>query len=308
MPTASPTSASAQPAGAGAQLTGLIQGMRPHQWTKNAFCFAGVIFSGHFLQPIYVIDALLTFIAFCFASSAVYLYNDLKDVELDRLHPTKNDRPLVTGRLSRTVAITVAITLTAGAAAIAFLIGVKALVCVALYLVINVLYSLGLKHIALLDVIFIATGFVLRLLAGIYAVEEVPTSWITLCTFFLALFLGFSKRRSELQALAGAHDAQRPVLHEYSLPYLDLLLSSSATITVICYALFTTAAGRNATLVLTVPIVYFAISHYKRRVLMAGAGQEPDRILLQDRRLQISILLWLALYMAVMYIPLHLFR
>lgn len=308
MSTVTPSSPPATHVSAGSQLAGLLQGMRPHQWTKNAFCFAGVIFSGHFLELIYVIDALLTFTAFCFASAAVYLYNDLRDIELDRLHPTKNDRPLVTGRLSQGVATVVAITLTVAAAAIAFLIGTKVLFCVALYLVLNMLYSMGVKHIALLDVLFIAAGFVLRLLAGIYAVQEIPTSWITLCTFFLALFLGFSKRRSELHALAGATDAQRPVLHEYSLPYLDLLLSSSATITVISYALFTTAAGRNPTLVLTVPVVYFAVSHYKRRVLLASAGQEPDRILLQDRRLQVSILLWLALYMAVMYIPLNLFR
>ncbi|MEO5936756.1 MAG: decaprenyl-phosphate phosphoribosyltransferase [Terriglobales bacterium] len=308
MSSAPPTSASPHRATAGSQLMGLLAGMRPHQWTKNAFCFAGVIFSGRFFEPIYVIDALLTFVAFCFASSAVYLFNDIKDVELDRLHRTKRDRPLVTGRLLRSTATVVAITLMLGAAAVAFLIGWKVVVCVVLYLLLNLLYSVGVKHVALLDVLFIASGFVLRLLAGIYAVQEIPTSWITLCTFFLALFLGFCKRRSELQGLGDSGEAPRPVLNEYSLPYLDMLLSSSATITVICYALFTTAGGKNHTLVLTVPIVYFAISHYKRRVLMAGAGQEPDRILLQDRRLQVSILLWLVLYMAVMYIPLDLFR
>lgn len=307
MSSVAPSSPSVR-ATAGSQLRGLLEGMRLHQWTKNAFCLAGVIFSGRFVETIYVIDALLTFVAFCFASSAVYLYNDLRDVELDRLHSTKRDRPLVTGRLSRTTATLVAITLTLAAAAIAWLIGIKVVVCVAMYLLLNLIYSVGVKHVALLDVLFIASGFVLRLLAGVYAVQEIPTSWITLCTFFLALFLGFCKRRSELQGLAGADDAQRPVLHEYSLPYLDMLLSSSATITVICYALFTTAGGRNHTLVLTVPVVYFAISHYKRRVMMAGAGQEPERILLQDRRLQVSIVLWLALYMAVMYIPLDLFR
>ena len=183
------------------------------------------------------------------------------------------------------------------------------LVCMLLYMANNLAYSLMLKHMALMDVISIAIGFVLRLLAGVYAVNELPTSWITLCTFFLTVFLGFCKRRAELGGLVPAEEnEQRPVLSQYTLQFLDYLVNSSAVMTVMCYALFTTTANKNPSLIITVPVVFFAVLHYKRVVMILHDGEEPERLVLRDIRLQLSIVIWFALYIAISLGNWHLFR
>lgn len=184
---------------------------------------------------------------------------------------------------------------------------------IALYLVNNVMYSAILKDVAILDAISIAFGFVLRLLAGIYVLGILPTAWIVFCTFFLALFLGLSKRRAELAGMQNsgkdAGGVQRPILEKYSIAYLDSLINSAATMTIMCYALFTVASGKNPTLIVTLPIVYYAVMHYKRRVMMArNYGEEPDRLVLTDLRIPACIAMWLVLYLAVEYSGVRLLR
>jgi 4-hydroxybenzoate polyprenyltransferase len=188
-------------------------------------------------------------------------------------------------------------------------LGIKTWVCILLYAVNNLLYTFRLKHLPLLDVGSIAIGFVLRLLAGVYAVEESPSAWITLCTFFLALFLGFAKRRTELAGLGETlPDTQRPVLAQYTLPWLDSLVAGAATMTVMSYALFTTISGKNPTLVLTVPIVYYAIMHYKLQLLLAAGTEEPEKMLLKDGVIRLSVLLWLLCYLVIVYGDVRLFH
>jgi len=219
--------------------------LRPHHWTKNLACLAGVLFSGRFVDTGADERALWTFGVFCAASSAAYALNDVFDRERDRRHPRKRLRPVASGAVSVPAAVGVGAVLAATALAGAWALGFPVLACLLFYVANNLAYSAGLKHLPLFDVLSIAMGFVLRLLAGVYVVGELPTTWITLCAFFLALFLGFGKRRAELGALGEQTNDQRPVLAQYTLSYLDYLLNSSAVMAVICYALFTTSPEKN---------------------------------------------------------------
>jgi 4-hydroxybenzoate polyprenyltransferase len=283
--------------------------MRPHQWTKNAFCLAGLIFSGRFTDPPSILEAVFYFALFCAASSSMYIANDIFDWKRDLEHPKKRFRPLPAGHISIPRARLLALGLGALALVGGFWVHPLSLTCLTGFILLQLAYSLRLKHEALLDVGAIALGFVLRLLGGVFVVNEQPTTWITLCTFFLALFLGFSKRRAELGELAVQSDnPQRPVLSKYSLGSLDSLVNSMATLAVMCYALFTVTSGKNPSLIITVPIVVYAILYYKMLVLTRIGAQEPDRILLFDRRIQFTIVLWLIVYLCVLHFDIQIFR
>ncbi len=177
--------------------------------TKNLICFAGVLFSDSFKSWDKDLLALQTFVAFCLCSSAIYIFNDVFDRERDRKHPRKRLRPIARGAVSVPTAIAMGITLVVLGFAIAVRLNYAVAVCLGLYLLNNVVYSLGLKHLALFDVLSISFGFILRLLAGVYVLDELPTTWITLCTFFLSVFLGFAKRRAELATLLPEDEKSR---------------------------------------------------------------------------------------------------
>ncbi|WP_413163654.1 UbiA prenyltransferase family protein [Capilliphycus salinus ALCB114379] len=320
----------------------IVNLLRPHQWTKNFFCLAGVIFGERLLEPQSIAISGLTVALFSAMASAIYIFNDLQDIDRDRRHPKKRFRPLASGKISIKTAICIGLFLATFSLVGASHLGWATLTCIALYAINNICYSLHLKNQPLFDVSCIAFGFVLRLLAGIYALGDQPTAWITLCTFFLTLFLGFAKRRAELLALLnqpldseiksdsktqlephqtplinrhylqlfyqrGKANKQRPVLEQYTLPFLDSLLNSTATMTIMCYALFTIASDKNPSLVITVPIVYYAVMHYKWMVTVLAIGEEPDRIVLQDRIIKLSLIIWLIAYLAIVYLDIHLF-
>ncbi len=289
-------------------LPPLLRLLRPQQWTKNLAAFAGVIFGGRITEPGSILLDLLVVVMFTAASAATYVFNDLRDVEYDRQHPVRRRRPLAAGEVERGTAVRLAAVLTGSALILGLLLGKATFLCLALYLLINFAYSSGLKHVPLLDVSCIAMGYVLRVLAGIYVLGDMPTAWITLCTFFLALFLGFSKRRGELVTSTVAHEDSRPVLRGYGRETLDTLLNSSAIMAVMSYAMFTATSGKSPTLIVTVPIVFYAIMHYTRLVLQEDRGEEPDQILLRDRTIQVSIVLWLVAFIAIFYGHLTLFR
>ncbi len=289
-------------------LPPLLRLLRPQQWTKNLAAFAGVIFGGRITEPGSILLDSLVVVMFIAASAATYVFNDLRDVEYDRQHPVRRRRPLAAGEVDAGSARRLGLALAAGALVIALLLGKATLLCLLLYLAINVAYSSSLKHLLLLDVCCIAMGYVLRVLAGIYVLGDMPTAWITLCTFFLALFLGFSKRRSELVTSTVPHEDSRPVLRGYRRDMLDTLLNGSAIMAVMSYAMFTATSGKSPTLIVTVPIVYYAIMHYTRLVLQEDRGEEPDQILLRDRTIQVSIVLWLVCFVAIFYGHVTLFR
>jgi 4-hydroxybenzoate polyprenyltransferase len=285
-------------AGARGGLRDYVRLLRPHQWTKNLLVFAGPIFARR-TDPANLLRALEAFALFCVVSSGAYVLNDVLDRDRDRSHPKKRLRPVASGRVPVPAAVALAVLLLAGGLVAGLLVARRVELCLALYAANALAYSRVLKHSAIVDVMSIAFGFVVRLVAGVFAVDALPTAWIVLCTFFLATFLGFAKRRAELAALGGGERGQRPVLRKYTVPYLDALLAQSAVMAIMSFALFTVTSGKNPTLLVTLPIVFYAVMHYKRLVLVLDGGEEPDRVLLRDWRLWLCVAAWLALYLWV---------
>jgi 4-hydroxybenzoate polyprenyltransferase len=295
----------------------LVRLVRPHQWTKNLFCFAGVVFgpgnvgeprSLRLTEPHSWYLAFLTFLVFVAGSSSVYILNDLLDRERDRKHPKKRNRPLARGSVSVPLAVTLSVVLAALALLGSAALNLRVFVCLSLYLLNNAAYSRWLRNVALLDVLSIACGFVLRLLAGVYVLGDLPTSWIVLCSFFLALFLALAKRRAELASYQDNEAGRRPVLAKYSISFLDHLLNEASIIAIMCYVMFTVTSHKNASLLLTVPIVFFAIMHYKRLVMLLRSGEEPDLVVIRDVPIILSTVLWLASYLAIIWFDVQLFR
>jgi len=307
----------------------ILKLLRPHQWAKNVFCLAGVVFGTRLTDPHAHLKALAVFAFFCAASSAIYVYNDYRDRERDKLHPKKRERPIASGKVSlglaSVVGLLLAVLAVGGAAFVdwwilshsptdAGITGTAVLppwpttLCVLSYLFLNFCYTVELKHRPLIDVNCVAFGFVLRLLAGIWVLGDTPTVWIALCTFTLALLLAIAKRRSELATFDPAHEDQRPVLLAYTLPFLDSLINSAATLTVVAYALFTTLSGKNPTLFATVPIVYYAVMRYKLLTIVRGQAEEPEKIVLKDKGIQASVILWVLFYLAITHGDVRLFR
>ena len=285
-------------------LSPYLRLLRVHQWSKNFICFAGVIFSGNLLHTGNLLKAFGAFAAFLVASSAVYAINDVFDRHADGKHPLKNDRPLASGQVSIAAAITLAVLLVLAALGMAALSGKALLIALLIYWANNLLYNLWFKHLFLLDVLSIAVGFIIRLLAGIYVINELPTTWILLCTLFLSLFLGFGKRRAELrmlQAQSLSPDAYRAVFKHYTLPFLDTMLNNTALLSLITYALFTILTTKNPSLIISIPVVFYALFHYMHLLRERNSPHDPDVLLLTDRPLQISILVWLILFIAIFY-------
>jgi 4-hydroxybenzoate polyprenyltransferase len=284
----------------------LIQLLRPHQWVKNSFVFVGLLFGHAWTNAEIIAQVLAAFVAFCLISSAVYMMNDLVDREQDRLHPEKCKRPLASGKVSVGTAIVIAVLcLTAGLGLAAGLFagfGMPASrmpwIFVA-YVLMNVGYNLGLKHVVILDVFIIAAGFMLRILAGTLGVGILPSHWLLLCGLMLTLFLGFAKRRAELNVLAQDGKQHRRVLDEYTVPLLDQFITLAAGATVIAYSLYTVSAETIALhgtpwLIATVPCVIYGLFRYLYR-LHRGGGGDPARELLGDPHLLGVSALWLIL-------------
>lgn len=285
----------------------LVTELRVVQWVKNLACLAGLIFSGRLFLVQHQTQAFLGFWSFCFASSAVYILNDFLDREKDRLNPRTSTRPLASGDLPVWVAATAFVALITLAGIGAARLGSSCLLVIGTYGVMNILYSIRLKQIVIADVMCIAIGFVLRVLFGVYAVGVLPTPWIALCMFFLALFLGFAKRKAELTGLGKDPAHARPVLAQYDVNYLNMLLAMSATMAILCYALFTVASHKNPTLVITIVPVVYCVNRYILQVMLNGRGESPDKILLSDKRLWVGIVSWLFAYIIITYGNIQLF-
>jgi len=289
-------------------LADLVLLARPRQWTKNAVCFAALVFAGRLTDPAAVGPAVLTFVGFCLASSAIYVLNDLFDRAEDRAHPVKRRRPLAAGRIAVGPALIEMALLAAGAIVVSSFLVPRARAVLAAYLLVNLAYSTALKRVAILDVMIIALGFVLRVEAGIEAIRAPQSAWIILTMFFMALFLGFAKRRGEL----GLHSdpaarAHRGVLGAYSVAFLDILLAVSATTALVCYALYAVTVQTNETFLVTVLPVVFGILRYMMLVLVRERHEDPDELLTRDGPLVLAMLVWAAVSIAVLYLDLRLF-
>jgi 4-hydroxybenzoate polyprenyltransferase len=275
----------------------LVQSLRPAQWAKNLFVLAPLVFGDLLLVERAVLRAFLALVAFCCASSAVYLVNDLRDREEDRRHPLKRLRPLAAGTLSVPAAVAAVLGLAAAALLLAVYLGLPFLLVLGAYLLLNVLYTFWFKHMVILDVMSISLGFVLRVLAGAQATGVEVSRWLLLCTTFLALFLAFSKRRHEITLLAGEAAGQRPVLDHYSPAFLDQMINVVTASSVVAYALYAVApetVGKyhSENLVLTIPLVLYGIFRYLYLLYQRPGDRNPTEAILRDPPFLINMLLW----------------
>ena len=283
----------------------LLASLRPREWVKNLFVFAGVIFSQQVLTPL-AWTALGAFAIFCGLSGAIYLFNDVADAERDRLHPSKRLRPIASGELSRTTAAIFGTLLLAGCLAAAFRIGASFGLVALGYAALLTAYSVWLKHVVILDVLTVAAGFVLRAVAGAVAVDAEISGWLLICTILIALFLALGKRRHEYRSLARDAAAHRPILAEYSESFLDQMISVVTASTVTAYALYTmspetVAKFHTRLLPLTLPFVLYGIFRYLYLLYRRDLGGNPSDLLVTDRALLFDALLWMLATFAIIY-------
>lgn len=271
----------------------VLEAMRPKQWIKNVFVFAGLAFAGKVTDPGDVAVALAVFAAFCLASGATYLLNDVRDAETDRHNPRTASRPIARGDLSPALALTVAAVAAGTALAIAALVNWQTLAVLGGYVLLQIAYSHGLKHVLFVDVMAISGGFVLRAAAGGLAIDVPISSWLLLCTGLLAVFLGFTKRRAEAVALGGSDQPRRAVLDHYSVGLLDELIAVVTPSTVVVYAIYAVTGAHTHWMLLTLPFVLYGVF----RVLFlihhgGGMTEEPAVIVFRDLPLLVCVVLW----------------
>ena len=285
----------------------LLISMRPKQWSKNLFVFAGIIFSQNLLDLRLLLLSIFAFILFCLLSSSAYLFNDVMDYKEDSKHPTKSKRPIASGALSRTVALAFAAIFAVVGLVLSFLLSIEFGFAAASYAGLMFFYSLFLKKAMIVDVLAISAGFVLRAAAGAVAIDVHISSWLLICTGLLALFLGLSKRRHELVILEKEVSQHRVALSGYSPRVLDQMISVVTASTVMAYALYTVSAETVAKfgtrlLGLTIPFVLYGIFRYLYLVYIKGEGGSPERSLLHDRPLLIDIFLWVVTAGLILYL------
>jgi 4-hydroxybenzoate polyprenyltransferase len=287
-------------------LRAALKTARPHEWIKNVFVFAGLLFSRKFNQPHDVLEATLTFVSFCAISSAGYYVNDLIDVELDRRHPKKRLRPLAAGELSEGAALTIAPLLAAPAIGLAFAaVNWQVGVMVAGYGVAQLAYSLGLKQVVIVDVMTLSALFILRVAAGASAVEAHASEWLILCTGMLALFLGVTKRRQEAVSELHQGTTSRPVLEHYSLPFLDQMVAMVTTGTVISYSIYAVNSPLVGNRMMwTIPPALYCIFRYLYLIYDRADDRSTAAIVAEDR----GMILGAASFVAVAFLLLYVFK
>jgi 4-hydroxybenzoate polyprenyltransferase len=287
-------------------LRALLASLRPHQWTKNLVVLAALAFSKHLFDGEAVVRAGLAFLVFCLLSGAVYLVNDLRDLEQDRLHPRKRTRPLASGALPVPIARIAAVVLLVVGLACAVALGSGFAVAALAYVLLNLAYSYGLKNVVILDVLAISLGFVLRAVAGALAIDVEFSAWLLVCTILLALFLSLAKRRHELVSLEGTASEHRSILAEYSPYLLDQMISVVTASCLTAYAFYTMAPAtvekyQTERLALTIPFVLYGILRYLYLVHRREGGGSPTDVLLTDRPLLVAVALWAVAVVVIVY-------
>ena len=280
--------------------------MRPRQWVKNTFLFSGLVFSKNLLQAELLMKVSAGFILFCLAASSIYIFNDIQDREKDRRHPEKRRRPITLGNLLVKKAYFVSILLGVTTLVFASVLDLTFFAILLTYILLNLAYSLKLKQVVILDIMCIAFGFVLRILAGTTLGRITPSDWLIVCTMTISLFLGFSKRRNELVFMVNNADDQRKVLADYSLPFLDQMIAMVTACTVMSYILYTVSSETVArfgtrNLIFTIPFVLFGIFRYLYLIYHKRRSEEPTDLILRDFPSLFNILLWLGMVILIIY-------
>jgi 4-hydroxybenzoate polyprenyltransferase len=266
--------------------------LRPRQWSKNLLLFAGILFAAELGDAVRWFEALTIFAAYCLASSAAYLANDVRDVASDRLHPLKRERPVARGELARRAAMALAAVLASAGLGLALALGPVTALLLGVFLALQAAYTLSLRNVVLLDVMAIAGLFVVRAAAGAEAVDVRISPWLLLCTALLALFLALAKRRGELVLAGRAATPGRAVLSGYSLALVDQLVTVVTAATIVAYSLYTFGSVHSAAMMLTIPFVIFGLFRYLLLVHRDDLGEEPEHILLSDRPILAAVALW----------------
>lgn len=284
----------------------LIRTMRPHQWLKNVLIFAPLVFDRKLDNVTALLSTLAGFVLFCLLASIVYIVNDIADLEADRMHPKKRNRPLASGKLSSRTASMAAGVIGVIVFPLAYLLSPGFTVILATYLGLNLAYSNWLKHVTLIDVFVLASFYVLRVVAGVTLIEvERFSPWLYVVTTLLALYIGFGKRRAELALLADGANQHRRVLDGYTIPLLDQFITIVSATTIVAYSLYTFSAPNlpeNHAMMLTIPFALYGIFRYLYLVQMKHSGGAPEEVLYSDRPLQVTIVLWGLAVMAVFYL------
>lgn len=288
-------------------LLNYIHLLRPKHWIKNLFVFAALIFSLNLFNIVKLTASLQAFFAFCLASSFVYIINDIIDIEQDRKHPKKRNRPIASGKISIKNAIIISIICLITSITLAYFINLNTLIIITVYILVNIFYSMKIKNVVILDVMSIALGFILRMIAGATAINISFSNWILLTTLFISLFLGFGKRRGEI--LLTNNNTQkntRLVIELYSMQFLDYMIISSVTLTIISYALYTIDSEvmkRFGTdkLIYTVPLVIYGIFRYLYVIYRSDSDGDPTEVVLKDKSIISVVLLWILLVIGLIY-------
>jgi len=290
-------------------LTGakfILISMRPRQWVKNTFLFSGLVFSKNLFQAELLMKVSMGFILFCLAASSIYIFNDIQDRQNDSKHPEKGRRPIALGNLPVTQAYFVSVLLGGIALVFASVLDLTFFALLVTYILLNLSYSLKLKQVVILDIMCIAFGFVLRILAGTTLAGIIPSDWLIVCTMTISLFLGFSKRRNELVFMVNHTDNQRKVLADYSIPFLDQMIAMVTACTVMSYILYTVSSETVArfgtrNLIFTIPFVLFGIFRYLYLIYHKRIIEEPTDLILMDFSSLFNILLWLGTILLIIY-------
>lgn len=288
----------------------IIRLMRPRQWTKNLVVFAGIVFSGKLFDARLLAISVAAFLSFCLVSSSLYALNDVLDAERDRQHPVKRDRPVASGAMGAATALVVSGVLFVIGGGVALALGAPFSAVIAAYVVIQLLYSFALKNVLIVDMLVIATGFVLRAVAGAVAIAVPVSPWLILCAGLLALFLAAAKRRHEVLLLRGPSSAHRPVLSEYTAELLDSFMVTLSAATITSYALYTffEVQAPDHLMMLTIPFVIYGVLRYQFLVLSKEGGGRPEEVLLGDGPILADVAFWMVAAIAVLYLVPRLIR
>ena len=276
--------------------------LRVKQWTKNLLIYAALVFTNNLFNPLYFGKVTVGFFLLCFAASGLYIFNDLSDYKSDKLHPQKKNRPIVAGAVQKNFAWFLGILLLLISLTGSFFLNFQFFLLVIAYMIMTTLYTLSLKHVVIIDVFILSTGFVLRAIAGALVLSVTISPWLLICTFLLALFLALAKRRNEL-TFPDAHK-HRKILEEYSIPLLDEMISIVTASTVIAYSLYTftsSTAAKHNYLMLTIPFVLYGIFRYLYLIHKKNLGGSPEAILLKDMPVLIDIILFVATTIVIVY-------
>ncbi len=292
-------------------MTALVALARPRQWIKNVVVLAGVVFAGRLADPEFTARALLAFAVFCVLSSGIYVLNDLVDAAADRRHPEKRHRPIAAGRVTPAAAAWLCVLLVGAGLAGAWALGPRFGATGTAYALLNLFYTKWLKRLVILDVMSIAVGFMMRAIGGVEVLRDLdPTvtlsEWLLLCTFFLALVMGFGKRRAEIVLLDDAAGTHRPALHDYSVGLLDVIIPLVSGCAILAYSIYTIWPGTVARagtdkLVYTVPVVVYGFFRYLFLVRERHLGGNPSELLFRDAALLGSVVVWIVAIVGILY-------